>query len=63
MGGSSGKTQMDNRTYVGSVSGSLQQRNGGLDTAGFQKSPLLNTGKKLSNTSLSTNQRVANRSS
>ena len=38
-------------SYVGSMSGSLQD-NVKADALSFQKSPMLNTGKKMSNTSL-----------
>jgi len=46
--------------YVGSMSGSLQDNVKADQALSFQKSPMLNTGKKMSNTSL---QRGYNRSS
>ena len=38
--------------YVGSMSGSLQNNKEQLEPPNFNKSPMLNTGKKLSNTTL-----------
>jgi hypothetical protein len=37
-------------SYVGSMSGPLQDKS--MIEPGYQKSPMLNTGKKMSNTSL-----------
>ena len=39
--------------YVGSLAGSLQDaKNGTIQNANYNKSPMLHTGKKMSNTSL-----------
>ena len=51
-GGGGGPPPRGNMSsYVGSMSGSLQD-NVKVDPLSFQKSPMLNTGKKMSNTSL-----------
>ena len=52
--GSGGPVPRGNMSsYVGSMSGSLQDNvKVGGDPLTFQKSPMLNTGKKMSNTSL-----------
>ena len=58
MGPITGGKQM---SYAGSVSGSLQDKQA-LEQHSYQKSPMLNTGKKMSGTSLQ-GQRTYNRSS
>ena len=55
-----GAPQTKHMGYTNSMSGQLQEKGGVLDQNSFVKSPLLNTGKKMSNTSL---QRGYNRSS